>query len=274
MLRYFKKYVWAAYALSVLIPAASLAAFSLVMGGNGVKTLPGLFSSLMLFFACLYVMPRLMGQLADRKAEQLVSLYNDGCDPDAFRAQAAAPARAIGEPYTEAGSWFLSFYALALADGGQVEEAARIGEGLRASAAQAQDERERAALLVNMEPVVQRLLGARPALGAVEEAERLLEGDSSAETSQRRNFLAWERGVLEARLSGDDGVLAPKLAHVRETDGYPLRMRVLAAADEAAVRRRQGDGARERECLRFVVENGNRLPAVPEARARLAELGE
>ena len=109
MLRYFKKYVWAAYALSVLIPAASLAAFSLVMGGNVVKTLPGLFSSLMLFFACLYVMPRLMGQLADRKAEQLVSLYNDGCDPDAFRAQAAAPARAIGEPYTEAGSWFLSF---------------------------------------------------------------------------------------------------------------------------------------------------------------------
>ena len=73
MLRYFKKYVWAAYALSVLIPAASLAAFSLVMGGNVVKTLPGLFSSLMLFFACLYVMPRLMGQLADRKAEQLVS---------------------------------------------------------------------------------------------------------------------------------------------------------------------------------------------------------
>ena len=263
MLRYFKKYVWAAYALSVLIPAASLAAFSLVMGGNVVKTLPGLFSSLMLFFACLYVMPRLMGQLADRKAEQLVSLYNDGCDPDAFRAQAAAPARAIGEPYTEAGSWFLSFYALALADGGQIEEAARIGEGLRKSAAQAQDERERAALLVNMEPVVQRLLGARPALGAVEEAERLLEGDSSPETSQRRNFLAWERGVL-----------APKLAHVRETDGYPLRMRVLAAADEAAVRRRQGDGARERECLRFVVENGNRLPAVPEARARLAELGE
>ena len=87
MLRYFKKYVWAAYALSVLIPAASLAAFSLVMGGNVVKTLPGLFSSLMLFFACLYVMPRLMGQLADRKAEQLVSLYNDGCDPDAFRAR-------------------------------------------------------------------------------------------------------------------------------------------------------------------------------------------
>ena len=120
---------------------------------------------------------------------------------------------------------------------------------------------------------MQRLLGARPALGAVEEAERLLEGDSSAETAQRRNFLAWERGVLEARLSGDDGVLAPKLAHVRETEGYPLRMRVLAAADEAAVRRRQGDGARERECLRFVVENGNRLPAVPEARARLAELG-
>ena len=175
MLRYFKKYVWAAYALSVLIPAASLAAFSVVMGGNVVKTLPGLFSSLMLFFACLYVMPRLMGQLADRKAEQLVSLYNDGCDPDAFRAQAAAPARAIGEPYTEAGSWFLSFYALALADGGQVEEAARIGEGLSASAAQAEGEGERAALLVNMEPVVQRLLGERPALGAVEEAERLLE---------------------------------------------------------------------------------------------------
>ena len=257
MLRYFKKYVWAAYALSVLIPAASLAAFSVVMGGNVVKTLPGLFSSLMLFFACLYVMPRLMGQLADRKAEQLVSLYNDGCDPDAFRAQAAAPARAIGEPYTEAGSWFLSFYALALADGGQAE-----GEG------------ERAALLVNMEPVVQRLLGERPALGAVEEAERLLEGDASAEAVQRRKFLAWERGVLEARLSGDDGLLASKLAHVRETDGYPLRMRVLAAADEAAACRRQGDGARERECLRFVVEHGNRLPAVPAARARLAELGE
>ena len=49
-----------------------------------------------------------------------------------------------------------------------------------------------------MEPVVQRLLGERPALGAVEEAERLLEGDASAEAVQRRKFLAWERGVLEA----------------------------------------------------------------------------
>ena len=125
-----------------------------------------------------------------------------------------------------------------------------------------------------MEPVVQRLLGERPALGAVEEAERLLEGDASAEAVQRRKFLAWERGVLEARLSGDDGLLASKLAHVRETDGYPLRMRVLAAADEAAACRRQGDGARERECLRFVVGHGERLPAVPAARARLAELGE
>ena len=155
---------------------------------------------------------------------------------------------------------------LALADGGQVEEAARIGEGLSASAAQAEGEGERAALLVNMEPVVQRLLGERPALGAVEEAERLLEGDASAEAVQRRKFLAWERGVLEARLSGDDGLLASKLAHVRETDGYPLRMRVLAAADEAAACRRQGDGARERECLRFVVGHGERLPAVTGAR--------
>ena len=236
MLRYFKKYVWAAYALSVLIPAASLAAFSVVMGGNVVKTLPGLFSSLMLFFACLYVMPRLMGQLADRKAEQLVSLYNDGCDPDAFRAQAAAPARAIGEPYTEAGSWFLSFYALALADGGQVEEAARIGEGLSASAAQAEGEGERAALLVNMEPVVQRLLGERPALGAVEEAERLLEGDASAEAVRRRRPAG-----LEARARAGDRRLPA--AHARAGRGrrggrLPPPGRRGARAGMPAVRRR------------------------------------
>ncbi|RDB62290.1 hypothetical protein C1878_08165 [Gordonibacter sp. 28C] len=272
MLPYFKKYLFAAYALSVLIPVASLAAFSVVMGGNVVKTLPGLFSSLMLFVACLYAMPRIMGQMADRKADALVSLYNDACDPPAFLEQAEKPAGAVKTPYTEAGSWFLSFYALALADEDRAEEAARIGESMRLSAVQAQDPKVRAALLVNMEPVVLRLLGAQAALGAVEEAERLLAGAQDAESAQRRNFLAWERGVLEARLAGDDGALAEKLAHVRPQAAYPLRMRVLAAADEAAVHRRRGDVAQERECLRFVAEHGNRLPAVAAAQERLAEL--
>ncbi len=63
--------------------------------------------------------------------------------------------------------------ALALADEGRAEEAARIGENMRASAAQTQDPKVRAALFVNMEPVVLRLLGAQVALGVVEEAERL-----------------------------------------------------------------------------------------------------
>lgn len=272
MLPYFKKYLIAAYALSVLIPVASLAAFSVVMGGNVVKTLPGLFSSLMLFVACLYALPRIMGQQADRKADAIVSLYNDACDPPAFLEQAAVPAGAVKAPYTEAGSWFLSFYALALADEGRAEEAARIGENMRASAAQTQDPKVRAALFVNMEPVVLRLLGAQVALGVVEEAERLLAGAMDEESAQRRNFLAWERSVLGARLDGDDDVLAEKFEHVRSQAAYPLRMRVLAAADEAEVRRRQGDAARERECLRFVAEHGNRLPAAAAAQARLTEL--
>lgn len=278
MLPYFRKYVYLAYALSVLIPVVSLAAFSVVMGGNVVKTLPGLFSSLMLFFACLYVMPRIMGKVADKQAVRLVSLYNDACDPVAFVEQAAPVARAIETPYREQGSWFLSFYALALLDVDRDEEAARIGEKMSTSAASAPEPGARAATLVNLEPLVARLFGPEAALGVVDEAVRLLQGAAAtggadAESAARLNFLAWERSVLEAERAGDDDALLEKRAHVRENAGYPLRMRVLAAAAEADLRQRMGDAARERACLQFVVEHGNRLPAVTVAQVRLAALG-
>ena len=64
-----------------------------------------------------------------------------------------------------------------------------------------------------------------------------------------------------------------RFSAIRGNDGYPMRVRVSDALLEASVHKSRGNAADERECLLFVVQNGNQLPAVKLANERLAELG-
>lgn len=272
MLIYFKKYIFAAYALAFAVPIILMVTWSVIAGENVVKTTPGLFTSLALFGVCLLGMMSAMGRRADKKAEQLVSLYNDACDPPAFVAQAETVARNAKAPYNESGSWFMSFYTLALADVGRLDEAARIGDAMRLSAADAKTPQSKAAMLINIEPVIKRLFGPEMALAAVQEAEHLLEVPVGTPQDDRLKFLSWEHDILNAMITHDKATLCEKYLHVRTTPGYPLRMRVLAAFDEAVLHRECSEISQETECLLFVVEHGGALPAVKAANTRLEEL--
>ncbi len=272
MLPYFRKYAVALYVFSLVVPFVFIMAWSSFVGWDVVKTLPGLFSAFGLYVASFFVLKHVMNRRADAAAERLVSLYNDECNPQTFLVQAKSVAHAIGTPRTEMGSWFLSFYALALTDEGYLSEAAQIGERMRTGICAASNPQAKMVLLVNIEPVVARLLGVSAALATVDQAEGLLRDCPEGVNSAQANFLAWERGVLEAKLSENDNALLEKYAQVRKNPNYPRRMRVLAAFSEAKICRTRNNTAEERGCLFFVVEQGNGLPEVDVARMRLAEL--
>lgn len=273
MLPYFRRYTIIAYVAGACIPLALVTVYSWITGQVLASTIPGLLLSIALFVVCLLGMTNLMARKANQKANELVALYNERCDPYAFAEQGREVADAIQAPYTESGSWYLSFYALALVDAGQLERAATIGKAMQESAAATADPRKKAAILVNIEPLVLRLFGAQTALGVVDEAERLIAGANDADSASRRSFLAWERGLLEALAACDENGLLEKYSFVQQSAGYPLRVRVLDADAQAAIYRHRGDTSRERDCLRFVVEHGNRLPAVRPAQERLAQMG-
>lgn len=272
MLPYFKKYTILMYVLPVLAMVVLTTVLAYASGFALSSTLPGLLVSLAGLVVLTLLSSRIFGNLANKKADELVALYNESCDPQAFVEQGAEVASTIEGPYTEAGSWFLSFYALALLDVGQVEPAAVIGSNMQKSAMEAADPRTRAAVMVNIEPLVLRLFGAQAALGVVAEAEAALASLAGPDAEQRRSFLAWERSLLTALVEGDEDRLLQTYSEVRLREVYPMRMRALNADAEAAICRRRGLSERERECLKFVVEHGNQLPIVPAARARLTEL--
>lgn len=273
MLPYFRNYAFIAYIIGVAAPVVLVTALSWIFGFYIVATLPGLIAAIVLMAVSLLTAKKIVTAKANRKADEMISLYNDACDPAAFVDAARSVAQEIRPPYDESGSWFLSFYALALDDLGQRNDAARIGQAMLSSAQMAPDPQTKVGILVNIEPLVQRLFGAQQALEVVEQAQEAIGGSSDPDDVSRMNFLNWERGILEAIRDGDDAALVQRFSAIRGNAAYPLRVRVSDALLEASVHKSRGDVAAERECLRFVVDNGNKLPAVGIAAERLAELG-
>ena len=271
MLSFFRKYVIITYVLAISTPLLIMSIWSMATNTNVIKTVPGLFASLTLFIVCFFLFTKIMGRRADAKASEIVAVYNEACDPHTFIEQVGPVVREIGFPYSEQGTWLLSFYALALADRGRHAEAAQIGEYMRQSVPSARTLDAKIALLVNLEPVALRLLGVPAALEIVIEAQNMIT-QTKGDHTDRLNFLSWEQGLLEARQMNDSSALIEKYYHVRRQATYPLRMRVLAAFDEAQIHRNRHDESMEKECLLFVVEKGNKLPCVEEARSRLSAL--
>lgn len=273
MLPYFRNYAFIAYILGVATPVILVTALSWIFGFYIVSTLPGLLAAIILMAVSLLTAKKVVTAKADRKADEMISLYNDACDPAAFVEAARGVAREIRPPYDGTGSWFLSFYALALDDLGQRGDAARIGQAMLSSAQMATDPQTKVAILVNIEPLVQRLFGVTQALEVVDQAQEALAGSGDPDDASRMNFLDWERGILEAIRDGDDETLVQRFSSIRASASYPMRIRVSDALLEASVHKSRGDSAAERDCLLFVIQNGNRLPAVKLANERLAELG-
>ena len=273
MLPYFRSYALVAYILGVSVPVLLVTAISWAFGFYIVSTLPGMLAAIILFIACLLSAKKIVTRICDDKAQKMISLYNDSCDPEAFLQAGGQVAKEIRPPYEENGAWFLSYYALALDDTGQRDEAARIGQAMLSSVQLANDPSQKLGMLISLEPLVQQLFGAQSALELIDQAEELLSNSVSADDEDRRKFLTWERGVLEAVRDGDDAALITRFSTIRNTPSYPLRVRVNDAVLEASIHKARRDTLRERECLQFAANYGNKLPSAALARTRLAELG-
>lgn len=272
MLPYFRNYVLVAYILAIVVPVGLVTVLSWILGFYLVSTVPGLIFAIVAVIASLLIAKKVVTKLVDRKSDKLISLYNDDCDPAAFLEKARPIVENIRSPYDEAGSWFLSYYALALDDIGKQDEATHIVRAMLSDARAAANPSLKAAILVNIEPLVFHLFGAKRALEVVEEAQEILSEFSNEDSESRLSFLEWEHSVLLALYDNDNESLVRKLKTIRYTNTYPLRMRVNDALLESSAHKAQGDLAQERECLEFIVEKGNKLSAVELAKSRLAEL--
>lgn len=272
MLPYYRKYLITAYAVAVAVPIVITTAIAAFGGVALSSTIPGIFASLGILIVATLVMLRVMGNKAERDTAETLALYNNECNPAAFIERAQPVVANIRPPYEPMGAWFISYYAMALADVGRFDEAADIGTALQQSAAVARNDSSRSALLVALEPLVLRLFGPQTALPVIEQTVALLEKLPANHNDGQLEFMQSERERAAARVAGNDEWLLNSYREIRENEGLPLRVRVLYANLEAEICKRRGDAARERMCLEFVAARGGGLPAVPFAHARLAEL--
>ena len=195
MLPYFRTYAFVAYIVGVAAPVLLITGLSWILGFYVVSTLPGLISAILLMIISLLTAKKIVTGMADRKTSEMLSLYNDKCDPQAFVDASQTVVREMRPPYDETASWYLSFYALALDDLDKREEAVRIGQAMLSSAQMAQDPKVKAALLVNIEPLVQRLFGVQQALDVVVQGQEVLAGSTDPDDLNRVSFLTLEREV-------------------------------------------------------------------------------
>ena len=203
-----------------------------------------------------------------------INLYEDECNPQAFldySRDAAEQFASKGAPFKVTDVWFLAYYTRALTDAGYVDEASARFNELRNDAAATQDSLQQAAKIINIEPLIRKLLGGQYALQALEEVRELYR-ERSANPSPREAFYLWELRCLEKQRDGDLFGLGQEMRKASDNDRNSWYVRVECAEREAWVQRAMGHIDEERERLEFVIRYGNVLPHVQRARQRLAEL--
>ena len=273
MIQYLPGYKRKAILYATADAAALIVVFTMIGGPLTAFPVGFVFPFLVLGTADLIAL-RMASRKADADVTAMVDLYDIGCDPKAFTDEAVSVVANVEVPNTEPGSWLVANYALALADQGRLEDAAAYGKSMNDCADVLADGHPEIAstIYVNMEPLVLRLFGAQQAFGIMDRAMECMSRVSDPSAEDKRRFIQWESDLLQAMVSGDIPQLLQKHSHVRMGVLFPMRMRVLNAHAESVIHRNLGDFNSERICLEFVVANGNKLPVVASARARLSEI--
>ena len=256
----------------VVVPVAVIALWLVSRGSLDAAGGFQLLVPLALALVSAFCVKRIFEFAADGFAKNLLSVYEDRCDPQLFVEQARDVADSFTVPFGELGTWFLSSYGLALADLGRLHESAEILERMRKSAEAAVSKKQLAAVLINTEPLAQRLMDDGIAISMLEKAREEIGRVGDGTGDARLSYIEWKLGVLKSRKDGNAALLLSSLREIRERKSCSWRLRVQCADEEAALCSGLGDALRERECLEFVVEHGNRLPSVKRAQRRLAEL--
>lgn len=271
MLTYFKRYEILACVLAVAVPLVVVNVWSLATGQAMGFTAAGAAVSIVLLLGGLFVFTRLFAGMAQNKAEALVSLYNDGCDARAFAEGGGKIAASASTPLNELSAWYLSFYANALIDLGQRNEAAKIGLMLQESVQDAPDDATRLALYADLVPLVGALFGPQKVSELSNEALMLNVDAADEVAAQRRSYLEWARAVACAKLSRDTDSLLANYRVIWGNADQCMRLRVEYAVQEGKLHEALGNTEAARGCMRFAADNGKDLPAAIEARAFFGE---
>lgn len=272
MLPYVKKYVIIACVIAAAVPIVVSTAWPLFTGQIMAASLNGLILLLALFFGGLFIGVRVMGRKADQLVDGYIALYDEGCDPKAFVEASRDVAEAVSVPFTPSGAWFIGYYAQAMLDLGFTDRAEKLRDMMFESIAKSKKISDQVSVIVDLVPLMTKLKGPADTLPVVEKGIELIGASSDAESVIQRDYLTGQAHILRARVEGEDESLIALYHDFVLREIVPLRVRVEYAWEEARVHFDAGDAARERECLKFVVEHGNKLALVEPARARLASL--
>lgn len=274
MLAYYKRYAIISCVVAVAVPLAVSTAYAAVTGKIMAASLDGLIVLLLLLFGTMALMQGVFARRVDGRTAQLLALYNDDCDPEAFVEQGRAVADAITEPYDVTGSWFMTYYGQALLDAGKADQARKVAEALRESVAAARKPQAKVGIIANAVPLVAKVDGPKAALDLVGEGLELAGGQDADPADSRVVFLRGQQRLRQAEAADDDAELRSFYEKSVADAAVPERLRVESAWKLARLAFRSGDAATERRMLRYVVGHGGKLALVAPARKQLDALGD
>lgn len=273
MFPFFKKYVIICCVIAVAIPVVVSTVYAGTTGTIMASSLEGLIMLLALLFGGMFIAQSFFSRRADAETAEMLAKYNDACDPEAFTQAASRIVGNIQPPYNVMGSWFLTYYAQALLDEGNTQQARAIETDMLKSAESAKNDSIRLGILMNAVPLVTKTQGPQAALDIVNKALALIPNIQQApQSSDPATFLNNQKTLLEATLSHDYATLRSLYDKVQQDANLPMRIRVESAWKEAQACHGAGAVDQERACLEFVVHNGNKLALVTPARKQLAAL--
>lgn len=267
------RYLVIASGLAIVVTAVIQTIYTTITGMAMSSTIPGMLLSIVLFGVIMFGVLGYFGKKINTNVDEMVSLYDDACDPQAFTIAAQPYAETIPMPYDHQSSWFMSYFAQALLDLGEVQKAQRIEQNMYESIRMTQSVEVQAQIIVNLVPLINKVLGPADAIPVIQKGLELLESGQPVENAaQYEAYLRNQLTIAQALVESKDDTLARFYKAARTNPTVPLRVRVEQAWDEAKVCYRSGDLEREKECLEFIVEHGNNLALVKPAKERLASL--
>ncbi|WP_165060282.1 MULTISPECIES: hypothetical protein [unclassified Adlercreutzia] len=273
MLPYFKKYSIIACVIGIAPSILVTTVYPLFTGTIMAASVGGLLLLFVIFFASLTLGVNMMERKAEKDTTDMLSLYNDKCDPQALIDKGKTVAANITFPCKDTGAWFMSYYAQAMLDVGNKDDALNVERGLRSSMQAAKKPQAKVGILVNLIPLVDKTGGTEQAMQLIQEGLQISEGDPSPIAATRRAYLTSQDKIMKVRASGDALEAVKMDESIIGSTEYPMRIRVEAAWAQARAYFRLADAAGERTALDFVIKHGNKLALVSQAQQRLSALG-
>lgn len=273
MIAFTGKYLVYASGAALVLTAVVQSVYSAVTGLPMAGTLPGLIASLLLFVGTTAVALLYFKRKSTVDVDTLLDIYNESCDPSAFVEQSQLYVNGMLSPYDSTSSWYMSYYAQALLDLGQVQQAQKIEQDMYDSIREATDVDQQAKIIVNLVPLARKLLGSADSVPIIQKGIELLNSSEAVKDGYAyESYLQNQLVVCTALAEHDDEKLVRFYSSSRNNETLPLRIRVEQAWEEAQIHYRAGETAREVECLEFIVAHGNKLAFVKAAQDRLLSL--